>query len=288
MSSLLLLLSIIGYSMFSLFLGVSNADDEIITCIPGQDCVKTCGYYECEADYIKCPDDYKCTIQCSGEQSCWGAVVDATRSTSLTITCAGSGDFRCENIDIFCPPNVNGVKKCHISGTSNGLRGCNSCSGEYSSNDNNLNFYARNGWLDIDLTGYTAGSNGYGWKGGKMHCLDDYNTNACSISSTAWTCSDSAHVCNMATNMPTTASPTQSTIAPTTVSPTTNMPTTFTPTTISPTTTNPTSFPTTSVPTTFAPTTSIPTTNIPSTSMPTTSVPSTLSPSTWNPTTSVP
>eukprot|EP01084_Bolivina_argentea_P045123 83052_1 len=269
--------------------GLSKCEEATIDCNAGEHCTVDCiGQFACLAATFNCKANSTCIVLCQGDEACWGAVFNAYFSSELTINgcihIQGSEPRPCENIDVYCPPNVAGNAKCHLSGNDKGLANCTPNCGDGDAGEYGLHFFATNGWVDIDFSAYTGTFytvNGFG--PGKMHCLGTGNINtnydgSCDIG-TLWTCSGNTQ-CDLTLN-PTTSIPT--TITPTTSSPTTSAPTTAYPTSSAPTTASP----ITSVPTTLMPSTSIPT-SVPTTASPTTSAPTTLMPSTYSPTTAIP
>ena len=55
------------------------------------------------AQSLKCTEDIACTISCNGPKKCYGKVIDASKSISLTVT--GSGDSSMGSMVITCPNN---------------------------------------------------------------------------------------------------------------------------------------------------------------------------------------
>ena len=246
-------------------------------CDANQNCTITCvNDYECAGDTILWPADYKCDIHCIGNEGCWGTLIRAESSSQLNVYgCIDDGGDLwnvCQSIDVYCPPNVGGDKRCYIEGNDLGLaNGVLTCTtnGACDPGQRGLHLYAVHGWADIDFSGYDGSTytdinSNYG--PGTMHCLAGY-TGSCPIGF-GWTCKGDT-VCDIT---PTWASPTTST--PTSLEPTTSVPTSSTPSTSEPSTPIPTtSNPTTSAPTTLNPTTSEPASSKPSNPTTTTSVP---------------
>eukprot|EP01084_Bolivina_argentea_P279719 478223_1 len=278
-------------------IGTYQCQNDSIICTQNEDCNVVCnGDRSCENVIFSCPINKQCNITCIGDAACWGALINATLSSIVYIKGCTAGDptnndlFTCENIDLYCPPNINGIKKCIVQGNDYGLSNCltghQMCTGSDPVGLGGLHFFAINGWKDMQFiyTGnqYTSVDNQGG--PGTMHCKTDYKAN-CLIAAN-WICDEGGStVCN---------DPYPSTSAPTTRTPTTSIPTTNMPSTNNPTTT----IPTTSIPSTSNPTTLIPTTNMPTnmpTNMASTNAPTTNSPTTiptyfpsMNPTTNVP
>eukprot|EP01084_Bolivina_argentea_P154885 269974_1 len=55
-----------------------------------------------------------------------------------------------------------------------------------------LQFYAQNGWKDIDSSGY---SGTFAYFDGTMHCTNDYRT-TCAFNHADWSCQSTNSLCN--------------------------------------------------------------------------------------------
>ena len=111
-------------------------------------------------------------IQCNfGSWSIENNMIDARNAAELRITeCGGSNG--CSGLRVYCPQNVNGVKKCSISGNDGWIGG------------RTLTVYAVNGWKDTDFSATAV-------RQGTMYCTSNYGQ-SCSIDPNAWGCTDPA------------------------------------------------------------------------------------------------
>merc|ERR1712228_910818 len=102
-------------------------------------------------------------MKCLYTESCSRSVLDARDSAKMSLIGCSIGDWSCFSMTIWCPPNINGEKKCSIEGDSTGF------AGDYG---NEITLYAVNSWNDID---FKTVANGYSYYYGKMYCLTDYS-----------------------------------------------------------------------------------------------------------------
>eukprot|EP01084_Bolivina_argentea_P061534 112471_1 len=184
--------------------GWYGCDETTINCPSNEDChIKCSGSNSCASSTINCPSNYQCTIDCSNTAACYDVTVYAQHSSKLEFTDCKSGafDYTCSDMTVYCPPNINGNKKCIIPGD-------NAMGGKH---EPYMQFYAINGWNDIDFSGYTGSSN----RRGTMHCTNDYSQ-SCSIDSNSvtpyWTCTNENNICM---HPPTPQPTTMPTITPT-------------------------------------------------------------------------
>eukprot|EP01084_Bolivina_argentea_P140937 247690_1 len=154
-----------------------------ITCQSYEDCFISCsGYASCKSASIICPINYKCSVECSASYACAQATIDALSASQLTLDCITDSTAECLNMKITCPPNINGHKKCKLSG-GNSLGGTI----QYY-----MDIYSIYSWNDIDFSGCYGNlrSNPYV----TMHCADD--TSSCVRATNQWTCAHSNDLCN--------------------------------------------------------------------------------------------
>eukprot|EP01084_Bolivina_argentea_P276061 470935_1 len=250
-----------------------------INCPTNAQCHITCtGQYSCYQATINAPTNTLLNVSCTGSDSaCRESHITGSTGTHMNINCANSyacenaiidgryayklqlpdcatSSFTCWPITVYCPPMVNGEKRCIIGGDASfgGEQGEVMC-----------HIYAINSWNDIEWRQPNKNDDYYC----TMHCTPDYSKTCVVPTNGPWQCSNSNSVCaDYITPQPTplTQNPTtnQPTLIPT-QNPITNQPT-YNPTkypTINP-TNNPTIYPTnnpvTSHPT-FAPITPNPT-----------------------------
>eukprot|EP01083_Nonionella_stella_P102214 290600_1 len=236
--------------------GCSNS---VIYCPSNANCIIQCSnQYSCKDITINASPNTTLNITCNGpRESCRNSIINGNINTEMNIKCSNSyacynstiygkyasklhmidcaTDFwTCYMLNIYCPPNINGQKRCIFEGDDSfGVE-----------RQEPINLYAINSWNDIEFK---------------------RSETASIISSIKATDIMVIYLCVPSiVQIPTTFNPTTNT--PTTNSPTTNSPTTNAPTTFNPTTNSPTTnSPTTNAPTTFNPTTNSPTTNSPTT-----------------------
>ena len=111
--------------------------------------------------------------------------------------------YQCYKPDIYCPPNVNGIPKCHIIG-GNLLR--------------NGDYWNVHGFNDLDMNGYIGSCFGGCGTGYTMHCgYGNYSTSSCLIAYDHWGCDTSGDtLCNdPPTRAPSTSPTINSTLFPT-------------------------------------------------------------------------
>ena len=299
-------------------LNEGSCSGSIINCPSNEDCQILCtGSYSCYHSTINGPNNYVLTVLCHAAYSCEGLTIHAENSEYFYFTNpVYVNAYTAMNTTIYYPARdmvANETKsKIYLANTAsfNGLDGYRS-----------QQFYALNGWLDVDIIYGTAS---FSNQGGTMRCGHNY-TKWCAFDLLSWSCGDDNTICDdpFVTTLPPSESPTvepsqfpsktpsqapsdspsytpsnnpsiDPTLSPTaeptiysnqTRTPTdsTSSPTTSTPTTSSPTTANPTTSEPSPIPT-MDPTTPYPTTNTPTTNEPTTAAPTTSEPTTFEPT----
>eukprot|EP01083_Nonionella_stella_P185220 674764_1 len=203
----------------------------VVNCPLNGNCQIFCHYAGCQNAKILCPANGECQVHCTGYVGCNLIEIDGSSTSQLSIKgCHHS--YRdlsmCKDMVIWCPPNVNGHKKCFIEGNNNFY---------------GATFYAIYSWNDIDVGGYFGTMYG---ENSVMYCGNNY-TKSCNVSAIGWDCVDQSSFCQSPPTKPPypTSSPT--------LNPT-NIPTTSSPTLLSLTndpTMQPTSLPTT-VPTSLS------------------------------------
>ena len=87
-----------------------------IHCGLNSDCYIGChGFQSCPYANLIGPDYGSMGVGCNNLESCFDANINAAMASSLSI--AGCTESRsCLDVAIYCPPNLNGVKQCHITG----------------------------------------------------------------------------------------------------------------------------------------------------------------------------
>ena len=157
--------------------------DSSITCIENEDCYINCSQQNaCKNTEIQCPRQHQCGITCNADNSCQDSLIMATDTSLFILTCKDGNDYTCSGLSIYFPPNENGIPLgiLHVDNNLNSL-------------SNGLQFYAINGWTDIDTTHYSGHyANSHQ---GTMHCSPTYDTQ-CSFASSKWQCADTNHPCN--------------------------------------------------------------------------------------------
>ena len=89
-----------------------------IHCPLNGDCYIGCnGIQSCSYSYLIGPNYGEVDIGCNNDQSCFDSTINAAQSSALYIS--GCTEYKsCMDLSIYCPPNLNGVKNCHITGLS--------------------------------------------------------------------------------------------------------------------------------------------------------------------------
>ena len=157
--------------------------DSTITCIENEDCYINCSQQNaCKNTEIQCPRQHQCGITCNADNSCQDSLIVATDSSLFILTCKDGNDYTCSGLSVYFPPNENGIPLgiLHVDNNLNSL-------------SNELQFYAINGWTDIDTTHY-SGNYAISHQG-TIHCSPTYDTQ-CSFASSKWQCADTNHPCN--------------------------------------------------------------------------------------------
>ena len=161
-----------------------------ITCIENEDCYINCSEQDaCKNAEIICPMDHQCGITCNADNACQDSLIIATYSSLFILTCKDGNDYTCSGLSIYFPPNdANGIPLgiLHVGNNLNSL-------------SNQLQFYAMNGWNDVDTTHYT-GNYAVGHHEGIMHCSSTYALQ-CPFASDKWQCPDAQSPCNNYTNI---------------------------------------------------------------------------------------
>merc|ERR1719474_1781597 len=150
--------------------------ESTILCPDNGNCVIHCHsgsqHDVCTDIIIDCPHG-DCTLSCQGESACTNAEINAQDASSLDLTC-GTG-FTCSGLTVYFPPNVDGSAVATVSaGDDSGLNG----------RGKELQFYAINGWADVDIVDYTGS---YQFHDGQMHCGFEYGT-TCNFHDSNWSC----------------------------------------------------------------------------------------------------
>lgn len=137
----------------------------------------------CRDITIECPHDGECSLSCHGESACADAHIDARHASHLSLFC-GTGPLQqtCAGLTVYFPPNSNGSANAVVS-AGDSLNGHNE----------DLQFYAVNGWNDVEIVDYT-GSFGKDHRG-QMHCWKDYSQ-FCDFHPSNWSCAHSTDYCN--------------------------------------------------------------------------------------------
>ena len=57
-------------------------------------------------------------IHCTGQYSCYGATIDARHASLLQMLDCATELCTCYKLTIYCPPNINGDKRCILQGNA--------------------------------------------------------------------------------------------------------------------------------------------------------------------------
>jgi len=116
------------------------------------------------------------SVDCSGDDSaCLNSIFRASSASSFTLSdCTSSKS--CLGITVYCPPNVNGNRRCTLQG-NNQLGG--------SSASNAISIFAPNSWSDVRFQTASKSNNYLG----TMHCTADYSA-SCAIDADEWQCDE--------------------------------------------------------------------------------------------------
>ena len=157
-----------------------------INCDANKDCNVKCQQpNSCENAHIECPIDYECNVTCSSYNSCKEITINATYSSLFILNdCSSGNNETCSGITIYFPS-----KKSISSKPKSILRVGNNLN----SISNQIQFYAINGWDDIDTTQYFGDFTKE--NDGKMYCSVNYDKN-CNFASNAWSCANTNDICN--------------------------------------------------------------------------------------------
>ena len=216
-----------------------------INCPSNGHCIINCvGYASCSGSIINCPSNAPCQVICTDSYSCYRSTINGPPNNVFIVLCDGS--YSCygltihaeeteyfyftvpvydswttaANTTIYYPPRdieSNQTRaKVYLDSTY-------SFNGYYGYEPQQ--FYALNGWNDIDIIYSTAS---WSMHGGRMYC--GYNcADSCKFDSSSYSCNSVNTICDDAfvTPSPTTADPTTAfpTTNPTTPSPTNSQPT---------------------------------------------------------------
>eukprot|EP01084_Bolivina_argentea_P188126 323929_1 len=162
-------------------------ENQTINCIPNEPCYILCQHSSsCALATINCPTNFPCIVQCSQSSACDSAQINAHDSSVFRLLDCATGTWTCVGMTLFFPPNDNGKKKAFLSDFDRGLSAGNL-------NEKSLQFYAINGWHDIDITpgsGFTFNNHA-----GFMYCTPNY-IHSCEFNSNAWSCANITDICN--------------------------------------------------------------------------------------------
>eukprot|EP01084_Bolivina_argentea_P206419 352450_1 len=181
----------------------TNADhqyeNETIYCTPNEPCNILCRHDNgCKSTEIYCPRDNSCDITCDANTACANTIIHAQYSSSFKLIDCATGSFTCKGITIYFPPNNKGIPRAKIIGPDRGLS-----AGEELSNP--LQFYAINGWNDINIT--TGNEFSFQYHSGVMYCTSNLQT-SCDFDTNAWKCANTNDICNNPPTISPTTSPT--------------------------------------------------------------------------------
>eukprot|EP01084_Bolivina_argentea_P215009 364989_1 len=171
-----------------------------LTCPINGNCNLLCvGNSACQNVHINGKTSNALTIICEGYNTCDGAIIDARDTMHFVLECGIGSINTCSSLTIFFPPNSNGEKKAIILAGDQFSAGIN---------DIPMQFYAYNGWNDINIFEYIGT---YDHQIGTIHCGSVYD-NSCSFKSNAWECVNKNDICNHAINLRQTETETVSTL----------------------------------------------------------------------------
>ena len=181
--------------------GSNSCAGSIINCGHG-DCNILCAApYACDFATFYGPTNKDFSVYCADESnSCRSASIHAEDSSYfsfLSSSSSTSNNYFARNISIWFPPRKENIKRAYIVSNNNNFNGYYG----YESQQ----FYAINGWLDVDIE-----SDGvWTYQGGTMHCGINYEY-SCPFNDTSWSCDTSNTICdspNITTTPITTTSP---------------------------------------------------------------------------------
>ena len=141
----------------------------------------------CEFAQFYCPIDQPCDIHCDAGSACNQASFNATYSSSFNLDGCATGFYTCTGVTIHFPPNVGGTPVATITGDNSLSAGI--------SPSVPLQFYAINGWSDVNVVGYTGD---FSYPQGDMYCTNDYSV-SCNFASAAWACDNPTDLCQTLT-----------------------------------------------------------------------------------------
>ena len=167
-------------------------ENKTIVCTSTKPCDISCQHKNgCYSTTIHCPINHPCNIRCSHDSACANAIIYAHHSSTFELSDCATGDWTCTGLTIYFPPNHNGQPRAKIHGSLTGLSaGLNLATP--------LQFYATNGWKDVNITTTTSSasaSHSYEYHFGTMHCTNTFST-CCPFKSDGWECANTNDICN--------------------------------------------------------------------------------------------
>ncbi len=125
------------------------------------------------------------TITCKGNNTCQNTNIHATYTNNFLLECGIGSQNTCASLNIYFPPNINNntnTKKSTIIAGDSFL----------STNNIPMLFYAKNGWIDINIINYIGS---YSHQFGTMYCGIQYEL-SCPFKSNAFECANINDSCN--------------------------------------------------------------------------------------------
>eukprot|EP01084_Bolivina_argentea_P206424 352456_1 len=84
-----------------------------------RNCIISCnGDSSCESSKIKSPINGDLTVNCNGKRSCIDSIFNGVKASTFNIN-GCKADQSCFDLSLYCPPNINGHKKCFVEGNDN-------------------------------------------------------------------------------------------------------------------------------------------------------------------------
>eukprot|EP01084_Bolivina_argentea_P063936 116643_1 len=170
-------------------------------CPTNKQCNIICdGTYACQNAIFQCPKQTKngsCDITCDQNNACEASIMNATYSSSFNLRECRQGTNVCVGITIYFPPydTNSGKPKANITGDNSLSAG---------DPTKPLQFYAINGWKDINVIDYIGN---YDYQQGIMHCGSHYS-DQCQFANDSFECANPTDTCSNIQSFTTTANPT--------------------------------------------------------------------------------
>lgn len=152
------------------------------------DCHSGSKHDVCTDVNISCPHDGDCALSCHDESACANAWIDARDASHFSLSCGSNSVLpstlaSCPGLTVYFPLSSNGSANAKVSaGDDSGLI----------AHSQPLQFYAVNGWADVDIVDYTGSFEDHS---GQMHCGYAYD-HSCDFHAANWSCANWYDDCN--------------------------------------------------------------------------------------------